>query len=203
MDAAGWNQRYETTELVWTAEPNRFLVAETTALVPGMALDLGAGEGRNAVWLAQQGWWVIAVDFSDVGLAKASQLAAAADVELATVCADVADYTPKPATFDLVAVLYLHLPAHLRGEVYRRAGAGVAPGGTLLVVGHDTTNLTDGHGGPQDPDVLFSPDDIAADLAGSGLVVERADRVQRTVGTADGERVAIDALVRAHRPGQR
>lgn len=200
MDAAGWNQRYATTDLVWTAEPNRFLVAETSSLAPGTALDLGAGEGRNAVWLAQQGWRVTAVDFSDIGLAKASQLAAAADVEVSTVCADVADYTPDPGGFDLVAILYLHLPAGLRREVYRRAGAGVAPGGTLLVVGHDATNLTEGHGGPQDPDVLFSPDDIAEDLAGAGLVVERAERVQRTVTTPDGDRVAIDALVRARRP---
>lgn len=203
MDAAGWNQRYDTTELVWTAEPNRFLVAETSSLAPGRALDLGAGEGRNAVWLAQHGWQVTAVDFSDVGLAKAARLAAAADVEVVTVCADVADYTPDPGGFDLVAVLYLHLPADLRADVHRRAVAGVAPGGTLLVVGHDTTNLTDGHGGPQDPDVLFSPEDVAADLAGSGLVVDRAARVHRTVDTPDGERVAIDALVRSHRPGRR
>ena len=199
MDAAAWNRRYETNELVWTAEPNRFLVVETAALAPGTALDLGTGEGRNAVWLAQQGWRVTAVDFSDVGLAKASQMAAAADVEVSTVCADVADYTPDPGGFDLVAILYLHLPADLRHEVYGRAGAGVAPGGTLLVVGHDATNLTDGHGGPQDPEVLFSAADIAEDLVGSGLIVERADCVQRTVASADGDRVAIDALVRARR----
>ncbi len=203
MDAAGWNQRYDTVDLVWTAEPNRFLVAETTSLALGTALDLGAGEGRNAVWLAQQGWRVTAVDFSDVGLTKTSQMAAAAGVEVSTVCADVADYTPHSGRFDLVAILYLHLPARLRREVYRRAGDGVAPGGTLVVVGHDATNLTDGHGGPQDPDVLFTPDDIAEDLVGSGLVVERAERVQRTVTTPDGDRVAVDALVRARRPSTR
>lgn len=202
MDAAGWNQRYATTNLVWTAEPNRFLVAETTSLAPGTALDLGAGEGRNAVWLAQQEWRVTAVDFSDVALAKASEMAAAAAVQVSTVCADVAHYTPDPGGFDLVAILYLHLPADLRREVYGRAGVGVAAGGTLVVVGHDTTNLTDGHGGPQDPLVLFSPDDIVEDLAGAGLVVERADRVQRIVPTADGDRVAIDALVRARRPSK-
>ena len=89
-------------------------------------------------------------------------------------CADVADFIPDPGGFDLVVLLYLHLPAGLRADVHRRAAVGVAPGGTLLVVGHDTTNLTGGHGGPQDPDVLFSPDDVAADLAGSGLVVDRA-----------------------------
>ena len=201
MDRNVWNQRYETTDLVWTAEPNRFLVAEVEGLAPGTALDLGAGEGRNAVWLAQQGWQVTGVDFSDVGLAKADQLAAAAGVDVSTTCADVTGYTPPPRGFDLVAVVYVHLPASVRRAVYRRAADGVAPGGTLLVVGHDTTNPTDGYGGPQNPDVLFSPDDdVVADLAGSGLVVEKAERVPRPVMTEDGPRVAIDALVRAWRP---
>lgn len=200
MDREGWNRRYETAELVWTAEPNRFLVAETASLTPGSALDLGAGEGRNAVWLARQGWQVTAVDFSDIGLAKATQLAAAAGVEVTTVCADAADHTPPPGGSDLVTILYLHLPSTQRRDVYRRAADGVAPGGSLLVVGHDATNLDEGYGGPQDPDVLFSPDDIVADLAASGLLIEKAERVRRTVGTPDGERVAIDALVRAHRP---
>ena len=202
MDREGWNQRYETTDLVWTAEPNQFLVVEVEGLAPGTALDLGAGEGRNAVWLAQQGWQVTAVDFSDVGLAKADQLATAAGVEVSTTCADLVGYTPPPRGFDLVAVVYLHLPASVRRAVYRRAADGVAPSGTLLVVGHDTTNRTDGYGGPQDPDVLFSPDDVVADLADSGLVVEKAERVRRAVTTDDGPHVAIDALVRAIRPEQ-
>ena len=175
-------------------------MAETTSLAPGAALDFAAGEGRNAVWLAQQGWRVTAVDFSGVGLAKSVVLAAAADVEVSTVRADVADYTSDPGGFDLVGVLYLHLPAQLRREVYVRAGVGVASGGTLLVVGRDATNLTDGHGGPQDPDVRFSPDALAEDLAETGLVIERAGRVHRTVTTSDGDRVAIDALVRARCP---
>ncbi len=200
MDRDGWNQRYETTELVWTAEPNRFLVTEVEGLAPGTALDLGAGEGRNAAWLAQQGWQVTGVDFSDVGLAKADQLAAAAGVDVSTTCADLIGYTPPPRGFDLVAVVYLHLLASVRRAVYRRAANGVAPGGTLLVVGHDTTNRTDGYGGPQDPDVLFTPDDVVADLADRGLLVEKAKRVRCPVTTEDGPRVAIDALVRAWRP---
>ena len=200
MDRDGWNRRYETTDLVWTAEPNQFLVAEVEGLAPGTALDLGAGEGRNAVWLAQQGWQVTAVDFSEVGLGKAEQLAAVAGVELSTTCADLIGYRPPPRGFDLVVVVYLHLPASVRKAVYRRAADGVAPGGTLLVVGHDTTNRTDGYGGPQNPDVLFTPDDVVADLADGGLLVEKAERVPRPVTTADGPRVAIDALVRARRP---
>lgn len=200
MDREAWNRRYETAELVWSADPNRFLVAGVGALPPGRALDLGAGEGRNAVWLAQQGWDVTAVDFSDVGLAKARQLAAAAGVEVATVCADVGEYQPPAAGFDLVAVLYLHLPEPRRRAVHAGAARATAPGGTLLVVGHDATNLTDGYGGPQDPEVLFSPDEVVGDLATSGLLVERAERVHRQVDTSNGPRSAIDALVRAHRP---
>ena len=203
MDSEDWNRRYATAELVWTAEPNRFLVAEVDGLPGGAALDLGAGEGRNAVWLAQQGWQVTAVDFSEVGLDKAITLAAAADVKISMVCADVKTYAPPPATFELVVILYLHLPALVRRAVYRRAAAAVAEGGVLLVVGHDATNPDEGFGGPQDPDVLFSPDDIRSDLTGSGLSIEKAERVRRTVETPDGQRVALDALVRARRvPGR-
>lgn len=100
-------------------------------------------------------------------------------------CADVADYAP-PADFDLVVVLYLQLSAPQRSDIHRRAAGGVAPGGALLVVGHDASNLADGYGGPQDPGVLFSPEDVTADIAGSGLVVDKADRVHRMVGTAEG-----------------
>lgn len=202
MDRAAWNERYATGELVWTADPNRFLVTEVEGLAPGRALDLGAGEGRNAVWLAQQGWKVTAVDFSDVGLDKARGLAASAGVEVDTACTDATELD-DPSAFDLVIVLYLHLPSERRAVAHARAAAAVAPGGTLLVVGHDTTNLTAGYGGPHDERVLFSPEDVVADLAGSGLVVERAERVSRPVLTGDGERTAVDVLVRARRPTDR
>ncbi|MGI8756895.1 MAG: class I SAM-dependent methyltransferase [Acidimicrobiales bacterium] len=199
MDSEDWNRRYASAELVWVAEPNRFLVAEVAALSAGSALDLGAGEGRNAVWLAQQGWQVTAVDFAEVGLDKASKLAAAAEVHLSTVCADLTTYCPPPAAFDLVVVLYLHLPAPLRRVIHRRAADAVAAGGVLLVVGHDATNIGDGYGGPQDQDVLYSPDDVRNDLTDSGISIEKAQRVRRTVETPDGQREAIDALVRARR----
>lgn len=197
MDAQAWNQRYSTSDLIWTAEPNQFLVAETATLPAGRALDLGAGEGRNAVWLARRGWQVTAIDFSDVGLAKAEALADHAEVSVETICADATE--PVDGTFDLVTVLYLQLPSEQRRRAVANAAAAVASGGTLLVVGHDTTNLTDGVGGPQDPAVLFTPDDVVADLARSGLTVERAERVYRMVRTASGDRTAIDALVRARR----
>jgi 2-polyprenyl-3-methyl-5-hydroxy-6-metoxy-1,4-benzoquinol methylase len=194
-----WNTRYSGTELVWTATPNRFLVAESADLPVGRALDLAAGEGRNAVWLAEQGWDVTAVDFSDVALAKAHHLADARGVSLLVVEADVTEYTPTPDAYDLVLVAYLHLPEPERSGVLRRASAAVAPEGTLLVIGHDATNLTDGYGGPQDPLVLSTPETVAVAIV--GLEIEHAHTVERKVETDDGERIAIDHVVRARRPG--
>jgi len=200
MDREAWNQRYADAELVWSAEANRFLVEAVTALPPGRALDLGAGEGRNAIWLAERGWHVTAVDFSDIGLQKARRLAEARGVEVDWIEANLRSYQPERAAFDLVVLVYIHLPGDERRAVVRRAADAVAAGGTLLVIGHDRTNLQEGYGGPQDPTILFSPDDVTDDLAGlDELRVVRADRVMRPVMTADGERNAIDALVRAER----
>ncbi len=198
MDRHEWNARYAGSELIWTAEPNRFLVAEVAGLPAGRAIDLAAGEGRNAVWLAEQGWDVTAVDFSDAALAKADQLAAARSVSITLVEADVTEYVPTPAGFDLVLVAYLHLPEPARGAVIGRASAAVAEQGTLLVIGHDASNLTAGYGGPQDATVLATPAEIAA--AVTGLEIQRAETVRRPVETPDGERVAIDQIVRARRP---
>jgi hypothetical protein len=139
------------------------------------------------------------VDFSDVALDKARQLAEASEIEIETVVADVTTHVPPAGAYDLAAVIYLHLPEDERRLVHQRAAAAVAPGGTMVVLGHDTTNLTDGHGGPQDASVLFTPDDVVADLEGSGLTVTKAERVDRTVTTSDGDRTAIDALVVARR----
>ncbi len=200
MDREAWNQRYADAELVWSAEANRFLVQEVADLPPGRALDLGAGEGRNAIWLAERGWRVTAVDFSGVGLQKARHLAEARGVEVDWIEADLRSYQPSQSAFDLVVLIYIHLPGEERRAVVRRAADAVAAGGTLLVIGHDRSNLEEGYGGPQDPTILFSPEDISADLTGiDGLRVMRADRVMRPVITDDGERNAIDALVRAER----
>jgi SAM-dependent methyltransferase len=200
MDREAWNQRYADADLVWSAEANRFVVQEVSDLPPGRALDLGAGEGRNAIWLAERGWRVTAVDFSDIGLQKARRLAEARGVEIDWTEADLRSYSPATGAFDLVVLLYIHLPAEERRALVGRAADAVAVGGTLLVVGHDRSNLEEGYGGPQDPAILFSPDDITDDLAGiKNLRIVRADRVMRPVMTDDGERHAIDALVRAER----
>ena len=190
-----WDRKYAEKELLWSAKPSRFLVAEVAGLAPGRALDLACGEGRNAIWLAELGWRVTAVDFSDVAIGKARQLAARRQVEVELLCADLLDYEPARSAFDLVLLLYLQLPAGELRLVLSRAAAAVAPDGTFLLVGHDSTNLTDGVGGPSEPSVLYTPDDIVAELP--GLAIETAARVLRDVEDAD--RPAIDALVRARR----
>ncbi len=193
-----WDARYAATESLWSFEPNRFLVGETAALAPGRALDLACGEGRNALWLAARGWQVTAVDFSGVALDRGRERAERDDLTLEWVQADVLQWAPPERGFDLVAILYLHLRGAELRPVLRRAADAVAPGGTLLVVAHDATNLADGHGGPQDPALLYTPADVTAAIA--GLAVQRAERVRRPVATPAGERTAIDSLVRAVRP---
>jgi len=201
MRAPDWDQRYATAEYVWHTAPNQFLPLEVSELPVGRALDLAAGEGRNAVWLARQGWQVTGIDFSHAGIAKGARLAADHDVTVEWICADATTWTPSP-TFDLVVVFYLQLAADERRLAFERAARGLAPGGTLLIVGHASANLTDGVGGPQDPAVLYSPEDVAADVEGAGIagmVVDRAEHVLRPVQTPDGQRDAIDCLLRAHR----
>jgi SAM-dependent methyltransferase len=199
MDSADWDRRYAGRELVWTSEPNRFLVQEAESLTAARALDLACGEGRNAVWLAERGWQVTGVEFSAVGIEKARQLAAARGVDVEWVIADLLDYRPDAQGFDLVIAFYLQLPADQRTPILRAAAEAVAAGGTFLLVAHDSSNIDEGHGGPQDPAVLYTAEDVASDLEDAGLAIERAEQVRRPVETSDGTRVALDALVRASR----
>ncbi|MFQ5994139.1 MAG: class I SAM-dependent methyltransferase [Acidiferrobacterales bacterium] len=202
MDRDRWNKRYADEAFVWTAAANQFVVAETARLEPGRALDLGTGEGRNAVWLAARGWQVTAVDFSNVGLQKARRLAKAHGVKVDWVLADLTQYPLKRAYYDLVLMCYLQLPASTRRQILAGGRAACRPGGTFLYVGHDLSNLECGHGGPKDPAVLCTPQEIVADLPGFEIV--RAEVVQRPVAPepAHGgppDAIALDALVRAVR----
>ncbi|MEU9242854.1 class I SAM-dependent methyltransferase [Streptomyces sp. NPDC048385] len=200
MDAASWDERYRGGELVWKADPNRFVAEELAGLKPsGRAVDLAAGEGRNAVWLAERGWEVDAVDFSAVALEKARTLAAERDVRLHTVQADLTLWEPAEATYGLVLIAYLHLPWPQLAQVLARAADAVRSGGTLLLVGHDAANPEHGYGGPRDPGVLYSAEQVA-DLWRPYAEILRAGTVTRPVtGTEGDSRTALDALVRAVR----
>jgi SAM-dependent methyltransferase len=190
-----WDRRYAGVENLWSAKPNRFLVAEVEGLAPGRALDLACGEGQNAIWLAGVGWRVEGVDYSPVAIAKARARAARDGVDAIFAEADLVEYEPDPAAYDLVLMLYLHLPAEEHRLVLARAAQSLAPGGTLVLLGHDLLNATEGVGGPSDASLLYTPD-IAGELP--DLEIEKAERVFRDVAGAD--RPAIDCLVRARRP---
>jgi SAM-dependent methyltransferase len=191
-----WDARYSQEGLLWSAKPNRFLVAEVSGLPPRRGLDLACGEGQNSIWLAELGWRMLGVDYSAVAVEKARGRAERDGVDVDFVCDDLVTYEPEARAFDLVLVLYLHIAAEERRHVLERGAAALAPGGTFVLLGHDLTNITDGVGGPSDPSILYTPDDIAAELP--GLEIVKARRILRDV---DGEeRDAIDALVRARRP---
>jgi SAM-dependent methyltransferase len=203
MDSAQWDARYAATDLVWTATPNRWVEAELSDLPPGRALDLACGEGRNALWLAGRGWRVTAVDFSGVALAKGRRAAQATGDGRAEridwIEADLLGYQPEPGSYDAVVIAYLQLPADERRFVIRRAATALADSGVALVVAHDTANLAGGVGGPPDPAVLYTADDVRSDLTASGIPL-RIDRAQQVLRPVEGEpRPAIDVLVRATR----
>jgi SAM-dependent methyltransferase len=200
VDAAGWDARYAEVDQVWSVGPNQFVEAELRALPPGRALDLACGEGRNAIWLAELGWRVTAIDFSSVGVERGRTRAAGLPVSW--VVGDVLTVDLPEA--DLAVLAYLQLTAEQRRIVVRRAFAALEPGGTLFVVAHDSSNLTEGTGGPQDPSVLYTADDVLEDLARESFDVVRAGRTPRMVRVGDDHRggspnqdeTAWDAVVR-------
>ena len=192
MDARTWDERYAATEQAWSSEPNAFVVTMTQGLVPGTAIDLGTGEGRNARWLAKQGWTVTAVDFSAVAIDRARSGPDADQIDWQV--ADLTTHDPG-RQYDLVLAAYLHLPPPLTRPVLRRAASWVAPTGRLVVVSHAVRNAAEGVGGPPDPAVLHD-EALLRDIA-TGLTIERLDEVERR--TAQG--TAIDVVLRARREG--
>jgi ubiquinone/menaquinone biosynthesis C-methylase UbiE len=181
VQAADWDARYAEQQQ-WSAEPNALVAELLEGLPPGAAVDLAAGEGRHALWLAGLGWRVTAVDFSAVGLARGAAQPGAERVSWVT--ADVTTWTAPPASQDLVVVAYLHLSQDDTVAVLTRAVGWLRPGGRLLVLGHDVENVTAGVGGPQEPAILHSVDRLAPVAA--LLDVDRLEQVRRATpaGTA-------------------
>lgn len=194
MDADAWDARYRAAERVWSAEPNRWVAREADGLPPGRALDLAAGEGRNAAWLASRGWRVDALDFSPVAVRRITEAAGPhADAVHAEV-ADVTRHTPEEAAYDLVLISYLHLPRPEMDGVLASACRAAAPGGTLLLVGHDVSNREHGTGGPQDERLLSGVGQVRAAWEPYAEIV-LAEVARRPVGDA----TALDTVVRAVR----
>ncbi|RLE23483.1 MAG: class I SAM-dependent methyltransferase [Actinobacteria bacterium] len=197
MDSSGWDKRYSTKDLVWTGRANQFVEQHLADIEPGSAIDLGAGEGRNSVWLAKRGWKVTAVDFSQVGLDKALQLAADNDVEISIECADATTFE-APDDVDLVILSYLQVGQEDQQKILEHAATWLRPGGTLFVIAHDRSNITDGYGGPPVPEVCYTVAETTDAI--EGLEVSTAEVAERQVETGEGTRTALDTLVIARRP---
>ena len=197
MDAADWDRRYADAELLWGAGPNEQVASRLADVPPGTAIDVAGGEGRNAVRLAERGWDVTLVDFSAVALDRARRLADRRGVEVELVGADVTTWAPE-APVDLVLLAYVQLAGGLRRELLARAARWVAPGGLLLVVAHDRSNVEHGHGGPPSEEVCYDVEETVAALA--ALEVEVAEVVERDVDTDGGTATALDTVVLARHP---
>ena len=200
MDARDWDERYAAHELVWSTEPNQFVAELVGALAPGSAIDVAAGEGRNALWMVERGWSVTAADYSAVAIERARALAdrrlGARAARLTTVVADATLPLPGgPAAYDLALFSYLQLPASMLRDALMGGIDAVRPGGHLIVIGHAGRNLEHGHAGPSHRAVLYDPDEVTTAVAEAPVEVESAEIRVRRVETEQGPREALDTVV--------
>ena len=187
MERQNWDERYSAPDRTPLGEPNAQVVEELGATPPGWALDLAAGEGRHARWLASLGWRVVAADFSEAGVRRAKQLADEEGRHVDFVVADVHTLPLPPARFDLVLATFFHPRPAERAPLYRKMAGALAPGGTMLLVTYDKA-----HQGTINPDFLMDVLALAADLRAIGLQVTRAETVP-----VPG---AVNAVIRAVKP---
>jgi SAM-dependent methyltransferase len=205
FDADFWDERYRSAARVWSGNPNPQLVAEVQGRPPGRALDVGCGEGADAIWLAAHGWSVVAVDISGVAVERGRQhaldtdRAAAARIEWRQ--ADLLSRPPEPSFFDLVSAQYMQLPPEPRTRLFAAIAASVLAGGTLLVVGHHPSDLATGVPRPPMPELFYTSDEVAG-LLDDAWMVDVSQARPRQATTPDGIEVTIhDAvLVATRRP---
>jgi SAM-dependent methyltransferase len=203
-DQASWDERYRSSDALWSGNPNPQLVTEASDLSPGTALDVGCGEGADAIWLAERGWRVSAVDFSTVALERGAARARAAGAEVAQritwIHADLTDWIPPAGSFDLVSSQFMHLPKEQREPLYRRLAEAVAPGGTLLIVGHHPSDMLTSIPRPAVREFFFTGDEVAASLDPNSWEIIVNAEPERSVTDPDGNGVTIhDAVLRARR----
>lgn len=199
-----WDERYRSAPSIWSGNVNRHLVSQASGLTPGEALDVGCGEGADALWLARQGWRVLAVDWSVVALERGAEYAAAdlAGAQISWEQQDLAGWDPGSDRFDLVSSQFFHLPGTDRDALFVRLAAAVRHGGTLLIVGHHPHDLQTSMPRPDHPDLFYTGDQIAALLDPDVWTVVTNEAVGREVPDPDGIMITIhDAVFRAERRG--
>jgi SAM-dependent methyltransferase len=186
-DRTFWDSFYEDAPAHWSGRPNPHLVTDAAALPPGAALDVGSGEGGDAIWLAERGWRVTAVDISQVALDRASIAAGDQASRITFEQHDVLAWTPAPDGFDLVSAQYLHFPTPQMHALVQGLATAVRPGGTLLIVGHAITDHR-----PFPPEFFYTGDELAALLPDGWEVVSATDR-------AHPHREGLDSVLNARR----
>lgn len=202
MDAQHWDERYRSRDQLFSGNPNGVLVTEAADLAPGRALDVGCGEGADALWLAGRGWQVTAVDISRVALERAAATAAAAGPDVAGrvvwTQADLTAAPPPAGSFDLVSLQYFPLPVEPEHAALRGLLDAVAPGGTLLLGGHDLTDLATYRHPDFDPAAYYQPGDVVP-LLGDGWTVQVDESRLRTTAPPEGTHHVHDTVLRARR----
>jgi SAM-dependent methyltransferase len=193
-----WDERYGRAEPVYGEAPNDFLAAQARLLRKGRCLCLAEGQGRNAVWLAEQGFLVTAVDQSAVGMAKARELAEKRGVEIDTEVADLAHFDLGENRWDSIVSIFGHLPGALRRDVHRRLVDALVPGGTFLLEAYTPRQLEmNGTGGPADPDMLLTLEKLADELGTLEILLAR--EIVREVNEGDyhkGEGAVVQFIAR-------
>jgi SAM-dependent methyltransferase len=190
LDASAWDERYRSADRLWSSSPNIFVADRLGTIFPKTGIDLAAGDGRNAIWLAEKGWSMTAVDFSEVAVDVGKSISN----QVEFVVGDVRTWKTD-GRFDLVLISYLHLPAGEMESVVSAAGSWLMPGGELFMIGHDRSNIEDGTGGPQVPEILWDVGEMTSWAADLTLI--EAQVVRRPVTTENGQVFARDALIRA------
>lgn len=193
-----WDARYRESDQIWSGEPNGALVAEVTGLTPGRALDVGCGEGADAVWLSRQGWQVTALDVSGVALDRARAAAAAAGADVTWLHSGLVEADLPPGSFDLVSAQYPVLFKTDDRTAERALLGAVAPGGMLLVVHHAQFDSEEAKGHGLDPTDYLSPQEVA-DALDEGWTVHVLEQRERVISGGSGAHHKADIVLRAER----
>lgn len=188
-----WDERYRSSQKLWSGNPNPQLVDRLTGITPAVALDVGCGEGADAIWLAAQGWHVTGADVSQVALDRAAAHAREAGQGAATSWqrVDVLTWQPPLQAYDLVTASFLHLPSAVRDDVHRRLATAVRPGGRLLVVAHHVSDLHTKMRRPDMPDMFFTAEQVAAVLSAQDWDIREAAAPERSAIDPDGQATTV------------
>jgi SAM-dependent methyltransferase len=174
-----WNEKYANTDYAYGTEPNEFLVSAVAKLKRGETLSLAEGEGRNAVWLAQQGFTVSSIEQSEKGVAKTLRLALQRGVIVMAERGELETFNIQPNSWDLMVSIYAHTPQELRRKLHRQVVAGLKPGGVFILEAYTPAQIPNNTGGPKDASLMPTAELLRSEL--HGLVFDHLEEIERDV----------------------